>query len=297
MPYSTNPYAPKVRALAVNLITQEGWSMRQVARHIGVEPSTVSRWAKQAPQSGTLLSIPTRSSRPHGHPTAISEEVKQRMVDIRLAHGRCAKIIHAELQREGIHVSLSTVKRTLKRARLIKPRSPGKKWHLSGTRPVPESAGDLVQMDSIHVSGQDWRRTYIVTVLDCFSRWAFAYATQQLTAGNAIRAYQEAKKHAPFAFSCVQSDHGSEFSRYFTRVLNRSGVKHRQIRVRKPNDNAHVERFNRTIQEELRPMILKYKHNVPKLNQAIQVYLKYYNTERLHLGLGCKTPLEVLRRC
>lgn len=297
MPYSLNPYAPKVRALAVNLITQEGWSMRQVARHIGVEPSTVSRWAKSAPQAGTLLVIPTKSSRPRTHPRAIAPEIVERIVDIRLHHGRCAKIIHAQLMREGIGVSLSTVKRTLERTRLVKKRSPWKQWHISGERPEAKNAGDLVQIDSIHLFQKDWQKTYIVTVLDCFSRWAFAYATKKLTAGQAVKAYQAAKQQAPFTFSCMQSDHGSEFSSHFTRTLKQAGITHRHIRVRKPNDNAHVERFNRTIQEELKPMIIKYHHNIPKLNQAIQDYLQYYNTERLHLGLGCKTPLEVLRRC
>lgn len=271
--------------------------MRQVARHIGVEPSTVSRWAKSAPKEGTLLSIPTRSSRPKVHPKAIAPEVVKRIVDIRLTHGRCAEIIHAQLRREYIQVSLSTVKRTLARTHLLKKKSPWKKYHLSGIRPEVKNAGDLVQIDSIHLFRQDWERTYIVTVLDCFSRWAFAYATKTLTAGQAVKAYQAAKQQAPFSFSCIQSDHGSEFSSHFTRTLKHAGIKHRHIRVRKPNDNAHVERFNRTIQEEFRPMILKYKHNVSKLNQALEVYLKYYNTERLHLGIGCKTPLEVLRRC
>jgi len=271
--------------------------MRKVARHIGVEPSTVSRWVKQAPKQGRLLVIPTRSSRPKIHPRAISDEIVQRIVEIRLKHGRCAEIIHAQLHREGTQVSLSTVKRTLARTRLLKKRSPWKKYHLSGERPEVKNAGDLVQIDSIHLFRQDWQKTYIVTVLDCFSRWAFAYATKKLTAGQAVKAYQAAKQQAPFSFSCIQSDHGSEFSKHFTRTLKQSGITHRQIRVRKPNDNAHVERFNRTIQEEFRPMILKYKHNVSKLNQALKVYLEYYNTERLHLGIGCKTPLEVLRRC
>jgi len=35
MPYSKNPYLPKVRMEAVNLVYQ-GWSTRKVARHFGL---------------------------------------------------------------------------------------------------------------------------------------------------------------------------------------------------------------------------------------------------------------------
>jgi len=55
-----------------------------------------------------------------------------------------------------------------------------------------------------------------------------------------------------------------------------------------------VERFNRTIQEELAPEIQKYKNNIPWLNRSINDYLMYYNNERLHAGIGHKTPAEVL---
>ncbi|MGH7926701.1 MAG: integrase core domain-containing protein, partial [Candidatus Binatia bacterium] len=56
-----------------------------------------------------------------------------------------------------------------------------------------------------------------------------------------------ATEQSPFPFVLLQSDHGSEFSQKFTLEV---GVTHRHTRVRTPNDNAHLERFNRTIQEE-----------------------------------------------
>lgn len=65
---------------------------------------------------------------------------------------------------------------------------------------------------------------------------------------------------------------------------------HRHSRVRQANDNAHVERFNRTVQEEC-------FYHLPQelaLYRALQRYLPYYNTERLHLGLNLKTPAQVV---
>ena len=70
MPYSMNPYLPRVRAKAVDLVREEGWSVRETARYIGVQPGTISKWIKRAPE-GRTRGIETKSSRPHTSPGRI----------------------------------------------------------------------------------------------------------------------------------------------------------------------------------------------------------------------------------
>jgi transposase InsO family protein len=102
---------------------------------------------------------------------------------------------------------------------------------------------------------------------------------------------KEAQKQASFRFKTIQSDHGPEFSTWFSEQAGRLNLVHRHSRVRKPNDNGHLERFNRTIQEEC----LNQIPATPVLYQrAIDKYLIYYNNQRLHLGINLKTPLEVV---
>ncbi|MCL5017528.1 MAG: integrase core domain-containing protein, partial [Patescibacteria group bacterium] len=69
-------------------------------------------------------------------------------------------------------------------------------------------------------------------------------------------------------------------------------IDHRHSRVRKPNDNAHIERFNRSIQEECLDKVI----SIPvEYRKAINEYLPYYNGRRLHLGINLKTPLECVQ--
>lgn len=298
MPYTTNPHIAKVRAQAVRLVREKNWNVTQAARHFGVNRATVHRWLNKAPQNvATVYAIETSSSRPKSSPRAIDPAIIERIVELRLKRVRCAEVIHAHLLREGITVSLSTVKRTLDRRGLLKKRSPWKQYHLSGERPKAEKPGILVQMDSIHllVKPRERERFYIVTLIDCFSRWAHARAVARMNTYTSLRVMRQAHRLAPFDFQCIQSDHGPEFSKHFSLRLEHTGIRHRHSRVRKPNDNAHVERFNRTIQEELRDDIRQYRENVPKLNRALTGYLKYYNNERLHMGINLKTPTEVLQ--
>ncbi len=296
VPYSVNPFLPRLRALAVRRVRESGAGVRQTARHVGVAPSTVSRWMRKAPAAVLATTIPTQSSRPHSCPHATPDCIVERILVLRRTYGRCAEVVHAQLAKERLTVSLSTVKRILYRHGLIARRSPYKHWHVSGERPKAEKAGDLVEMDSIHLWVAHRLENFIVTVLDCFSRWAYARAMPRLSSERSVRVLFEARQLASFPIATVQSDYGSEFSSYFTQRVEKAGMRHRHIRVRQPNDNAHIERFNRTLQEELAGDLLRYRDNVRRLNESLGRYLTYYNEERLHLGLGCSTPAEVLRR-
>jgi transposase InsO family protein len=293
MSYTTNPHISKVRMKAVRLVKYNSWSIRRVSRHIGVAPSTISRWCKKD-NSGGWRKIPTESSRPKTSPKALSRHVVSAIVEKRRGRRRCGQIVHQELLRDGVLVSLSSVQRTLDRCGLLKKRSPWKRPHDYTPRPYPTHSGALVQVDTIHIIAPDGSRIYIYTLIDLYSRWAYAEAVERIGAEMSVRFMQKACSVAPFIFEMIQTDHGSEFSTWFTHGCWRMGMTHRHSRVRQSNDNAHVERFNRSIQEECLDMVM---HKLSSFKKAIPEYLEYYNTERLHMGINYLTPQEVLRRC
>ncbi len=154
-------------------------------------------------------------------------------------------------------------------------------------------SGALIQVDTIHILLPEGGRLYIYTLIDLFSRWAYAEVVPRIGARPSADFLAKALKTAPFKFEMIQTDNGSEFSTWFTHSLLRRKIGHRHSRVRKSNDNAHVERFNRTIQEECLDRITNTFKNFKK---EIPIYLKYYNTERSHMGINYQTPLEVLQR-
>ena len=287
MAYSKNPHLPRVRMEAV-LLVRSGWSTTKVARRFGYRQGTVSKWAKRAPRDGRKT-IPTESSRPHRHPRALAEEIVSAIVQERRKRKRCAEVIHEELKKQGIVVSLSSVKRTLSREGLLRERSPWKRWHSSLPRPYAQNAGDLVQVDTIHIQRRDGTKFYIYTLIDLASRWAYACVSTRINTHRSLRFILQAQRRAPFRFLMLQSDHGSEFSSWLTEQLGVRGVGHRHSRVRQSNDNGHIERFNRTIQEECFDALPV----TPEAYQnALSAYLRYYNNERLHLGINLLTPLQ-----
>ncbi|MCC7460115.1 MAG: DDE-type integrase/transposase/recombinase [Proteobacteria bacterium] len=288
MAYTKNPQMPRLRAKAVAMV-QSGNSIRKVARHFGYQPSTVMRWCKRVPLPLGASEIPTASSRPHHHPNEVSQSLVNRIIELRkLTDGRCSEVVHQMLLNEGRKVSLSTVKRVLTRTGLTKKKNKFRRKWKSIPRPKAEREGDLVQIDTIHLAENGHVQLYVYTLLDVFSRWAYARAVVRLSASASLEFIELASHSSPFNFHCLQSDHGPEFSKIFTQRVT---IKHRHSRVRRPNDNAHLERFNRTIQEEF---LNKLPVDVHKINQELPQYLKYYNEQRLHLGLNLKTPSQVL---
>lgn len=291
MAYTTNPHLPRVRMEAARLVVDKGWSTRQVARHTGFHQSTIVRWANVLRKSHSgLHMIETQSSRPHTHPRELSPEIVKAIVEYRLKRGQCAEVLHHLLLKDGYQVSLSSVKRTLKREGLTKY-SKWKKWHQYDDRPKPEKPGVLVQIDTI-VDGPYDDRLYVYTMLDVCSRWSFAMPVVKIGTHASWEFIQAAQNSMPFQLKLVQSDHGAEFSKWFTKTLQAHEISHRHSRVRKPTDNAHVERFNRTIQEEC---LLRIPKTLECYKKAIPEYLHYYNTERPHMGLEMQTPLEVMQ--
>jgi len=288
MSYTKNPYLPKVRRDAADLV-RRGWGIRQTARYVGVSPGTICKWVKKAKIYG-YRPIPTLSCKPKCHPKQLSQELIAKICDKRLAIKRSAEVIQQELVNEGIRVSLSSVKRTLDRMNLLKKRSPWKRYHFPILRPDVLKQGDLVQIDTVHILNPEGRRIYVFTILDVFSRWAYARAYEKANTQTALNFVRRAEQIASFPFQVIQSDHGSEFSQQFSEHV--CSV-HRHSRVRRPNDNAHLERFNRTIQEEC---LDKADKTVNDFNKALKTYLPYYNEKRLHFGLKLQTPLQILMK-
>lgn len=320
MAYSTNPNLAKARALAMKLLVLEQQAVQVVANRCGIHRSTVWRWKcrwlklnehvqlsnynRPNRAAGTVFrpaalcwSVPTLSSRPHTSPRAIVATVVQWVLELRATLKRCAEVIwHHITHEEGIPISLSSVRRILQRhhetngrRKRVRPDNP--------KRPLPTKPGELVQTDTIHcICPFTKRQRYVYTVIDLYSRMAYAVVASRVLPGLAARAVLEAQASFGFQFAMVQADNGPEFGRYFEQVLTKANVRTRHSRLGRPNDNAHIERFNRTIQEECLGSYLGYRTTDKTVQERLTAYLDYYNFRRVHLGLQCRVPAVMLQR-
>jgi len=144
--------------------------------------------------------------------------------------------------------------------------------------------GHLVALDTIERFVHGCRR-YVITFEDIYTRFSFAWATTS-HASLAAREFFALCQRAfplPYRFAHVLTDNGSEFKKHFAEELRRLHMTHFHTYPKTPKMNAHVERFNRTIQEEF----IDYHASLllddgAAFNRKLMEYLIFYNTERVH---------------
>jgi transposase InsO family protein len=310
MAYSSNPNLPRARAAALRLLCEDSLPSGVVARKCGVHRSTIYRWRKKWEQlnqymqransnrpsrpkthhfHGYRWNIPTLSSRPHSCSHTISQEIVSLVLRVRDTLKRCAEVVwHYITTALKVRVSLSSVKRILRRHHCFDGARKPRVQRDNPRRPHVTKPGELIQTDTIHhVDPSTGRRLYYYTVIDLFTQMTYVTVAPRLGAGLAARAVLEAQEQWGFSIAMVQSDNGPEYGRFFEQTLHRAGIQTRHSRLHRPNDNAHIERFNRTIQTEC------IGHSW-RVNPAR--YIDYYNTERVHLGIQMRTPREMLQR-
>lgn len=133
-------------------------------------------------------------------------------------------------------------------------------------------------------------KTYVYTAIDVYSRYGYAFWYQKANCYSSISFMKKVRRYFPFNIRYVQTDNGSEFSLHFTDYLNRNRISHRHIHPHSPNENGHLERFNRTLREETE------KHGkCLTIKSDLKSYVTHYNTDRLHMGINYKTPQEMLK--
>ncbi len=154
-------------------------------------------------------------------------------------------------------------------------------------------AGHLVAFDTIERFVQGLRR-YVITFEDIHTRFTFAWATRSHASLAAKAFFDYCRIVFPHQFINVLTDNGSEFMKHFDEELRRLHLDHYHTYPRTPKMNAHVERFNRTIQEEFVDYHAGELMDPLAFNRKLIPWLVWYNTERPHWGLDLKSPMQFM---
>lgn len=153
--------------------------------------------------------------------------------------------------------------------------------------------GELVEIDTIVRFILGIKR-YIITAVDVHGRIAFAWCYNRPGSANARDFMQKLQTALPFAIVAIQTDNGSEFHKYFAEYLKEVGIKHFWNYPGRPYRNGHIEKFNRTIQEEFIDWNEKWLNDHLKFNRKMTDWLIWYNTERPHWSLRLQSPVQFL---
>ena len=183
------------------------------------------------------------------------------------------------------------------------------------TKPMQQSkrkiiktrAGELGHLDTHYLSRDlvvdSTERHYLVALVDACTRLAWAEVVTDIKSLSVtfatLKCINLLNAEYGIRFEAVLTDNGPEMAspkntegHPMERMLLELGIKHRYTRPYRPQTNGKVERFWRTLNEDL--LEDTTFESVSELKDELEQYLLYYNTYRPHQALGGKTPLETL---
>ena len=217
-------------------------------------------------QSGNEEDLLPRKRGPQWKTRRIVPEIEERVIELRhkgLNRYEVVTVLRRELQEKT--PSPSGVYQVLRRHGLNRLRS---KMKEEKRKIIKHKAGELGHLDTHHLSKDlilaDRKRRYLVSLVDSCTRIAWVevvHDIQSLTVMfAALRMMNILKVNYDIQFQEVLTDNGPEFGTKdskskgkhpFERMLEEIGVKHRYTRPYRPQTNGKVERFWRTLNDDL----------------------------------------------
>jgi len=158
---------------------------------------------------------------------------------------------------------------------------------------VPDGINQTWSMDFMHDCLEDGRPYRLFNVIDDFNREGLGIEVDfSLPAQRVIRALDQLIewRGKPCAIRC---DNGPEYcSAELNEWAARNRIKLEFIQPGKPQQNAYIERYNRTVRYDWLGQHLF--ESIAQVQQFATRWLWIYNHERPNMGLGGITPMQKL---
>jgi len=292
---------PKGRALIVQRVDADGWTVRATARAFGVSERTVHKWRARYRVGGfgalvDRRSVPRRvpGRTPAAREAAILALRRQRLSGVAIAH--------------RLRVPRSTVGAVLRRLGVGRLQALGRPAAVQ--RYERARAGELVHVDikslgriqgighRIHgdrrgrIRGVGWEHVHVC--VDDASRVAYVEVLPTLQLDDAVGFLERAVAwfaHHGVRIERVMTDNGSAYlSRAWSACCTRLGLRHVRTRPYTPRTNGKAERFIQTLLREW--AYVRPSQTSARRRRALRPWLRYYNARRPHMSLNGQPPLS-----
>lgn len=200
----------------------------------------------------------------------------------------------------GYIINKKRVYRIMKENRLLldmRIRPSRKREFVKEIRMSAERPYEKLQMDIKYVYVQGERRNvYLLSVMDIFSRKVLGYRVSgSMRQGAVIGLMDEVILKTAFPKEVtIRTDNGSQFIAHKVRdYLKGLDMEQEFTHVSSPRENGYIESLHSILEEEV---IEKFEfEGLEHLRELLDRYFRFYNEERIHSGIGYKSPERFLR--
>jgi putative transposase len=283
----TEEYKKKVLEHVASQVKLNNRKIRDVLSILRVPPSSYYLWKNEAKKT-MAIQIPIKGIK-------INDLLPQEKTMILGVKERNPHLRHRQIQGliqlQGHYISPSSVYKVLKENDLVED---------FNRRPSPLKV-PLYEIQRKNILwSEDWTKILIgwtkwnlLAVIDTFSRLVVAWdLVPQVSSGDIERIYQQGIKNQNLKenLPTMRADRGSPNTSTITKdFFNDLGALLSFARVRRPTDNAHIERFFGTLKQEEVYIAVNYPDE-KTARESIGEYIEYYNRDRPHQSLWNFTP-------
>ena len=138
-----------------------------------------------------------------------------------------------------------------------------------------------------------YKRQYIITATDAFSKWAFARPCNSIRTVEVIKFMEECILSIHGKPQVIITDRGAQFTSHEWKLwVTKLGIIHNLTTPRHPQSNGIDERLNGTLARILRPYVDQYQTN---WDEQLKWALYVYNTT-VHESTGY-SPYQLIHGC
>lgn len=197
------------------------------------------------------------------------------------------------LDEYGIDKDQSTLWRILKRRKVRYTRD-YKRWKAEPKLYCLDTPGQELQMDACYPFGKARQICSFDAIDDC-SRYTEGTCYDRETADNAMLFLDRLVRVVPFRIQRLRVDnrYGKKFRAY---CLATYGIDVIENEPYSPEQNGKIERFHKTLKQEFFYRYCSFTDSLEAINYKYALWLKHYNYQRHHRGLGMNslTPAQKL---
>ena len=202
----------------------------------------------------------------------------------------------AELKKRGYVINHKKVYRLMKEKNLLLKRTNNKNKKRDKEFSVcPTAPNQKWSIDIKMVKAANGDIGYVIAIKDCYTKEILSVCVERRHTAKEIEnaLYQALAnrnlKEIPLDEIYIVSDNGKEIIKAM-RALKYIGIKHCRITPESPWENGDIESFFSCLEREViqRFEIEDFNH----MRELISEYIEFYNSKRIHGGIGYKTPVE-----
>lgn len=272
----------------------EGMTIKEACNAYGISDCTFYTWRKRLKKHGLI----SENKIEDNSNTNIDNDslTEKRVIKLKrdkpfLGYIKISKQLKYSF---GIKITPGKVKKILTKHQLDQNKT-GPRKKQSPRRFERLSRNEMWMMDIMYYRLKREGRFYLISALDDYSRYITSYGIfKRQTIDNVIDVLHQGIEEYGSPIELL-TDRGSQFHSWqgqnkFDNLLNNLGIKHILASPQHPQTIGKLESFHRNIQREL--LRQKEIDTIEEAKLAIGKYIKYYNHERVHMGIDYLTPAD-----